>query len=335
MLVIGCGHWGKNYVRIFSGLLGASRITVTDTRAGVLDGLRHQYPGITATPDLEAALADRSLAMAVVATPAATHFGLVKRCLEAGLDVLAEKPLTLATAEAEQLARLAERGGRILMVGHTFLYNPAVRKVRELLRKGVCGDVYYMKATRTHLGLVRPDVNAVWDLAPHDVSIFNYLMGAQPRAASAIGGCYLKPGKEDVAFIQLAYPRNVLASIHVSWADSNKERTLSVVGSRARIVFDDLNPLERVKIFEKGISANVAGGDSFGEFLFALRDGDIFSPKIPAAEPLALECRDFLASVRRRTPPLADARSGVDVVRVMCAIEASLRAGGRSIPIGR
>lgn len=333
MVIVGCGHWGRNYVRVFAGLLGADRITVVDAKAKALDSVRQQYPGISTATSLAAAREQGGFSMAVVSTPATTHFKLVEQCLAANLDVLAEKPLTLNVAEAERLAKQAGSKGLILMVGHTFLYNPAVHKMRELIKKGVCGSIYYIKATRTHLGLIRSDVNAVWDLAPHDISIFSYLLGQQPVSVSAIGGCYLKAGTEDVAFINLVYPPNILASVHVSWADSNKERTISVVGSRARVLFDDLNTLERVKIFEKGISTNIGGGDSFGEFLFALRDGDIISPKIPTIEPLSAVCGEFLKCTKTRKEPLAGARNGVDTVRVMCAIERSIKQGGKPVPV--
>jgi predicted dehydrogenase len=331
LAVVGCGHWGGNYVRIFAGLLGAENVTAVEREAGTLRAVQRRNPGVCAATDLGDVLAAGSHSMAVIATPAATHFELVGRCLEAGLDVLAEKPLTLHVRQAAALRDLAAARHRVLMVGHTFLYNPAVRKLRDLVRRGACGNVYYMKATRTHLGLVRPDVNAVWDLAPHDVSIFDYVLGKSPEWVSASGGCYLRKGKEDVAFVTLGYPGGVLGHIHVSWADSNKERTVEIIGSRARVVFDDLNAMERVKVYRKGISANVAGGDNYGEFLYALRDGDIISPKIETAEPLAELCREFLRVVRTRRRPLASAEEGVAVVAVMAAIERSLARGGRRV----
>jgi len=331
--VIGCGHWGGNYVRIFSALLGADRVVAVDSSAQALAGLRRRYGAVGTAQRLEEFLERSDAKMAVIATPAATHYELTAACLKRGLDVLAEKPLTLRTAEARKLMELAAAESRVLLVGHTFLYNPAVRKLGQIVSRGMCGDIYYMKATRTHLGLIRPDVNAVWDLAPHDVSIFNFLVGAPPVSVTADGGCYLRSGKEDVAFITLRYPRGILAHIHVSWADSNKERLIEVVGSRARAVFDDLNAMERVKLYKKGISANVAGGDNFGEFLFALRDGDIISPKIAAREPLADVCKDFLRSVRTRKPPFVTAEDGMRVVAVLCAVEESLKNGGRVTPV--
>ncbi len=333
IIIIGCGHWGKNYVRIFSGLLGPGAVAAVDSNDAVLRSVSKSHGGVETAGDLDNLLAKRSFGMAVVSTPAATHYDVAARCLEAGLDVLAEKPLTLNAAEAVRLANLARRKRRILMVGHTFLYNPAVRKMRDLLNRGTCGKIYYMKATRTHLGLVRPDVNAVWDLAPHDVAIFNYLTGSVPVSVIAVGGCYLKENKEDVAFITLQYPKNILGHIHVSWADSNKERVVEVVGSKARLVFDDLNTLERLKIFEKGISANITGGNNFGEFLFALRDGDIISPRIENVEPLAEVCKEFLRCVESRKQPLSGAGNAIDVVRVMCAVERSLRGNGKSVAL--
>jgi len=334
MLILGCGHWGRNYVRLFSGMIGSENIVVADPEAKALDTMARQFRGIGTEKDPVKACRKGGYTVAVVATPAARHYEMVKLCLAKGADVLAEKPLTLDVRQAEKLADMAASGGRILMVGHTFLYNPAVRKVRDLLDAGTCGDIYYMKATRTHLGLIRPDVNAIWDLAPHDVSIFNYLIGAMPLSVSASGGCFLKKDKEDVAFINLRYPGNILGHIHVSWTDSNKERTLNVVGSKARIVFDDLNALERVKIFEKGIGLNVAGADTFGEFLFTLRDGDIISPKVETNEPLLEVCKEFISCVESRKKPRSDAATGVDVVRVMVAIQRSLQRGGATVQVG-
>lgn len=333
LVVVGCGHWGKNYVRSYCDLLGSDRVVVVDSNVNAVKSQVAQRPGLTGYATFGEALAVGDCSMAVVATPAATHFEIVKQALQAGLDVLAEKPLTLTVAHAKKLVALAEAKKKILMVGHTFLYNPAVSKVHALMKEGVCGDVYYLKATRTHLGLVRSDVNAVWDLAPHDVVIFNHFMGCMPLSVSATGSSFLKKGREDVAFVNVVYPGNVIGNIHVSWADSNKERSIAVVGSRARIVFDDLNALERVKVYEKGIAANVTGGNSFGEFLFALRDGDIISPKVQHAEPLMELCKEFLKCVKDRTMPLASAQNGLDVVRVMCAIEKSLRMGGKKIAI--
>jgi predicted dehydrogenase len=240
---------------------------------------------------------------------------------------LIEKPLSLSAKEAEELVLIAEKKKKILMIGHTFLYNPAIRKMKKYIEEGKVGAIYYMHATRTHLGLVREDVSSVWDLAPHDVSIFNYLIDSMPKYVSALGGNFLQKGKEDVAFITLKYPDGVLANIHVSWADSNKVREVQVVGSKARMVFNDLDNLEKLKIFKKGIFIDKPYND-FGEFQYVLRDGDIISPKIDLLEPLKEQCKHFIGCVTKRKRPLTDGRNGLDVVRVMQAIHASLKNNG-------
>jgi len=326
--VIGCGHWGKNHVRIFSSTPGVTLAAVVDPdarrRRAALGGPRD----VTQYRDTNALLAGEQLDAAIVATPAAAHYQPAAACLRAGLDVLVEKPLCARVADCRRLLALAKRHGRVLMAGHTFMYNPAVQKVKELLRTGACGKIYYLKARRTHLGLVREDVNAVWDLAPHDVYMFNHFLEAEPTQVTAIGGRYLSRKRADAAFINLKYPRGVIGNIIVSWADSNKERIVEIVGSRARILFDDLNTLEPVRIFEKGIAAHIHAGTSFGEFKYSLRDGDIISPQIRMSEPLKAMCDHFVECVRTRSRPLSDGRQGMAVVRVLSLIEKRL-GGGR------
>jgi predicted dehydrogenase len=259
---------------------------------------------------------------------------LIKEGLLAGKDILAEKPLTMTVEESEELVTLAEEKGRILMVGHTFLYNPAVRKMKEYFVKNELGEVYYLHSTRTHLGLIREDVNCVYDLATHDISIFSYLLENSPEAVSAVGGCYLKNDREDIAFISLFYPQNKIANIHVSWVDSNKERQVVAVGSKKRIVFNDLDNLEKVRIFEKGVSVVKGKGSAdFGEFQLLLRDGDIISPHIESSEPLKNQNQHFLDCLQDRKPPLTDGKNGLEVVKVLVAIEKSLQRKGEYIKV--
>ena len=291
-----------------------------------LDNIRHAYPHIKAITDYKE-LCDKSRCDAVViATHASTHYGIIKHSLEQGLDVLAEKPLTLNIDEAEELIQLAEQSNRMLMVAHTFLYNPAIVQIKQYVSEGILGDIYYMRARRTHLGLIRDDVNAVWDLAPHDISMFLYLIGEIPVEVQAIGRKILGSQREDAAFINLSFPSGVIAHIHVSWADSNKERSLDIVGSKARVVFDDLNIQEPVRIFHKGISVDSDEGTSFGEFKYLFRDGDIVSPKISVHEPLKVLCTAFVESITKRKNPLSDGRFGCDVVKVLSAIDKSLKS---------
>lgn len=328
--VVGCGHWGPNYVRVLHEFGQVGRVWCCDAREERTEKIRKRFPGVQTCRDWRDMLAVKEVDAVVVATPASSHYEIIKASLEAGKDVLAEKPLTLNPAECMQLHEMATQRGRILMVAHTFLYNAGIRKVKELLDAGEVGRVYYINATRTHLGLLRDDVNVVWDLAPHDVAIFNYLLGSAPVHVDGIGACHLKAGREDVAFINLVYPDNVLANIHVSWEDSNKERTVRVVGSKGRIVFDDIDNLERVKIFRKGIAVSDEY-NTFGEFQLSLRDGDIVSPRCEMSEPLVAMCSHFLDCLAKRTQPLTDGRSGYEVVKVMADLMRALRVSPRSV----
>lgn len=327
MGIVGCGYWGINYVRVFSELAQATVMRVCDLSEERLRFVHHKYSSVFPTRSLEELLSDRNIDAVVVSTPAVTHYEVVKACLLHDKHVLVEKPLSTHVEEGKELVQLAEERKRILMVGHTFLYNPGILKIKECLSRDEFGSVYYLHATRTHLGLIRNDVNAIWDLAPHDISIFSFLLNTQPLWVSAVSGCFLKNGIPDVGLITLGYPQNVIGNIHVSWINSNKVREVVVVGSKKRIVFDDLNNLERVRIYEKG--ATITGDvDSFGEFQLQLRDGDIISPRIDTSEPLKNQSNHFLSCITEGRVPLSDGRNGLDVVRVMVAVEQSIAKRG-------
>lgn len=321
--VLGCGHWGHNYVRILSNFPGVVLAGVAEPQEGRRAAAARTAHGVFTTADHRALFDGRCNAV-VISTHAATHHRLAREAMDAGLDVLVEKPLTLSEADAADLVAAARRSGRILMVAHTFLYNPSVWKLRHLLKDGVLGDVYYIKARRTHLGLIRDDVNAVWDLAPHDISMFIYLLEEEPATVQAQARCMLKEGREDVAFINLQFPSGVIGNIVVSWADSNKERWLDIVGSRARASFDDLNTAEPVRIFYKGVSLPDPGDENFGEFKHLVRDGEIVSPKIAVQEPLRALCDDFVGSILERRAPVSDGELGRKVVSVLERIDRSL-----------
>lgn len=321
--VAGCGHWGPNYIRVFSGLENVAVKYACDLSQPKLDRIKAQFPLVAVTQDFKTLLADPEIDAVIIATPSSTHFAVAKECMEAGKHVLVEKPMTLTTPDAQSLTVLAEEKKRTLFVGHTFLYNPGVRKMKEIIDSGELGAIYYLTATRTHLGLVREDVNVAWDLAPHDIAIFNYLLGQSPTHVEAFGVCHLKKGREDAVFIHLRYPNAVLGQIHVSWVDSNKERSVKVIGSEARVIFDDINNLERVKIFKKGIRRS-PDYNTYGEFQLLLRDGDIISPRIEPIEPLKAMCTEFIDCLRNGTKPLTDGTSGYEVVRVMEQIDRAL-----------
>ncbi|MDR4504165.1 MAG: Gfo/Idh/MocA family oxidoreductase [Candidatus Scalindua sp.] len=329
--IIGCGYWGINYVRVFSELPGATVVRVCDMNEERLVMMHRKFPYVFPTKRLEELLSDEEVDAVVVSTEASTHYSITKACLLHDKHVLVEKPLTTSIAEGEELVQIAEERARKLMVGHTFLYNPAILKIKEYISNEDIGSIYYLHSTRTHLGLIRSDVNAIWDLAPHDISIFSYLLDKQPLWVSAIGGNFLN-GRPDVGFITLGYPQNILGNIHVSWINSNKVRELSVVGSKKRMVFDDLNSMERVRIFEKG-AAITGEADTFGEFQLQLRDGDIISPRIDSDEPLKNQCSHFITCVSNGRFPLTDGQNGLDVVRVMDAINMSLEKCGAPVEV--
>jgi len=325
--IIGCGHWGPNYIRNFTELSESKVVMACDLDQEKVTSLRERFREIEFDVDYQRLLARSDIEAVVVATPATTHYQIVKDALCANKDVLAEKPLTLIPQESQELVELSESKAKVLMVAHTFLYNPAIRMMKEYIHKGEIGQIYYLQATRTHLGLIREDVNAVWDLATHDVAIFSYLLDAQPQEVVAKGGFYLRSDRCDVAFITLSYPDGVMGSITVSWVDSNKVRQIVVIGSKARLLFNDLDNLEKLRIYEKGVDVE-RPYSGFGEFQYLLRDGDIISPKIELKEPLRLQCQHFLECVRERKTPLTDGQNGLKVVKVIAAINESLKHDG-------
>jgi len=333
LALVGFGYWGPNYARVLNDLPDAVLTVVSDRSRDRLDLVRQRYRSIETCGDADALFARDDLDAVVIATPASTHAPLVRTALERGLHVLVEKPMALDAAACADLCSLAESVGRVLMVGYTFLYNAAVRKMKEQLAPDLFGQPYYMHATRTNLGPIRQDVNAVWDLAPHDVAIFNYLLGEEPKWASAVGTRVLRNDRDDIAFATLGYDNDVLGNIHVSWADPNKVREVVAVGSRRRVVFNDLNDAERVRVFERGVSVGEATADSYGEFKLLVRDGDIISPKVEATEPLKNQCAEFVDAVAHGRTPLATSRFGLGVVRTLVAIESSMRARGAAVEV--
>jgi predicted dehydrogenase len=333
LAIIGTGYWGRNYVRILEELSDSNVHVVCDAFVDRLHAIGQLFPNIELTTSIETALDHPGVEAAIVCTPAATHRAVAEQCLARGVHVLVEKPLTTTVDDSTALIELADAEELILMTGHTFLFNSGVRKLKEYVDNGEIGRVYYLHARRTSLGPIRSDVNALWDLAPHDISIFNYVLGSQPEWVSAIGGCALRDTLEDVGFISLGYPGGIVAHVHVSWAEPFKTREVVVVGSDKRVVFNDTDALERVRVFEKGVAPAPGEASTFGEFQFLLRDGDIVSPMIPPSEPLKEQCAHFLRTVRGVEVPLTDGRLGRDVVSVMEAIDRSVAACGAPIRI--
>jgi len=322
---VGCGYWGPNVIRNLDAVPGFELCCICDANADHLRPVAARYPSARSTTRVEDLLEDPAIQAVYLATPVSSHYSLVKRALESEKHVLIEKPLATTVDQAEELLELADANGLTLMVGHTFVFSPPVRKVKELIDAGLVGPIYYVETTRVNLGLFQKDVSVLWDLGPHDVSILIYWLGEVPIQVSARGRSYLGEALEDVAFLTLEFPSGILAQVQLSWLAPSKLRRTSIVGRQRMIVYDDLEPVEKVKIFDRGVDRQPA---SFGEFQLTYRSGDVLSPRLDTTEPLYIECAHFLECIRTGRTPDTSPRSGVDVVRVIQAAERSLRLGG-------
>ena len=329
---VGCGYWGPNVIRNLDAIPGFQLCCVCDSDAARLRPVAARYPAARSTTDVNTVFEDPSTDAVYLSTPVSTHFELVKRALESDKHVLVEKPLATTVHQAEALAAVATAKGLTLMVGHTFVFSPPVRKVKQLIDSGVIGPIYYVETTRVNLGLFQKDVSVLWDLGPHDLSILIYWLGEVPTRVSARGRSFLGEALEDVAFLTLEFPSGILAQVQISWLAPSKLRRTSVVGRERMVVYDDLEPVEKVKVYDRGIDRQPA---SFGEYQLTYRSGDILSPRLDATEPLYLECAHFLECIQTGREPDTSSRSGVEVVRVIQAAERSLRQGGAPQPIPR
>lgn len=332
--VVGTGYWGVNYVRVASELAESRLVAICEPRRDRLEEVGARAPSAALVPDLGDLLQRDDVDAVIIATGATSHYAIAARCLAAGKHVLVEKPLATTAAEGRELVRLAADHGVTLMVGHTFLFNAAVTQVKRYVDEGELGRLYYLYARRTNLGPVRHDVNAIWDLAPHDVSIFNHLIGAAPEWVSATGARLLRNVREDVGFVTLGYPGGVVANVHVSWADPSKVRELVVVGSERRLLFDDVSATEPLRLFEKSVSAVTEDAQAVGDYPLNIRDGDIVSPRVVASEPLRNQVRHYLECVLTGARPLTSGEAGVAVVEVMEAIMVSVEGHGAPVAVG-
>lgn len=324
--VLGAGYWGPKLIRNFQEIPSADMAMVCDLRQDRLDHIRELYPTVRVTTDYKDLLRSDVEAVAI-ATPIPTHHRLAREVLLAGKHVLVEKPLTANSEEAEDLVNLAEQRGLSLMVGHTFEYNPAVEYLRNLIANGELGRIYYINATRVNLGIFQSDINVVWDLAPHDVSILLFILGMLPVNVSARGAAYVRSKIHDVAYLTLHFPNEIMADIRVSWLDPCKIRRITVVGSKKMVVYDDVEPTEKIRIYDKGVDVPPYS-DTLEEFHLSYRYGDITTPAIPNVEPLRVECEHFLHCIRTGERPRSDGRDGLEVVRILEAATRSLLNGG-------
>ncbi len=332
--VIGYGYWGPNLVRNFSRISSANLIACCDLAEENLQKIKQLYPSVKTTRDYAEILNDSNTDAVVIATSASTHYDLAKQALMYDKHVYVEKPLTLDSVTSSELVDLAEKKNKILMVGHLLEYHPAIRKVKSYVESGEMGEVYYLYSQRLNLGKVRRDENALWSLAPHDISVILYLLDMEPVEVTTRGESYLRDGIEDVVFCSLHFSNSVMAHMQISWLDPHKIRKLTIVGSKKMVVFDDMESAEKIKIYDKGVEG-LGGQDykSYGEDL-TLRFGDIVIPSIKMEEPLRTECLHFIECIEEGKKPLSDGHDGLRVVKVLEAAQKSLKSGGCPIKIG-
>lgn len=328
--VVGAGNWGRNHVRTLASMADAELASVCEIDAERREALSSHHRDVLVTASLDDALAD--VDGVVVATPVVSHAEVARQALERGLPTLIEKPMTLSVRDAEDLVRLVEARGTPVVVGHLLLFHPAVVYLQKMIARGELGSIYYVYSQRVNLGQVRPDENALWSFGPHDVSVALYLLGQGPARVAAHGRSYLQPGIEDVVFLTMELDSGVLVHVQMSWLDPHKERRLTVVGSQKMVVFDDMQPREKIKVYDKGVGRSPAYG-SYGESL-AVREGDILIPRIPNVEPLRAELAHFIGVIRGDEAPRSGVRDGLEVVRILDAASQSLRAGGRLVELG-
>ncbi len=326
--VIGCGYWGPNLARNFHQLKSARLSALCDADANRLQEVAALYPYAQPLTRFDEVLHDGVAAVAI-ATPARTHFALAKRALEHGKHVLVEKPLAMSACEVEELIALAAAQRVTLMVGHTFEYNPAVQKIKDLVGVGHIGQLYYIYSNRVNLGRVQSDVNALWSIAPHDISIVLYLLDTMPTEVSARGACYINQQIADIVFLTMTFPNNVLVHVQASWLDPSKTRRMTIVGSEKMIVYDDVDNEGKVKIYDKGVYRK--GDPNFGEFQYRVHSGDIHIPRIDMSEPLANECAHFVECVLTGRTPRTDGANGLRTVRVLEAAQQSLEMDGATV----
>lgn len=330
--VVGFGYWGPNLVRNVDRLPDADLVAVCDASPANLARFASSYPSVPTYDSLDAMLEAHELDAVVVATPAPSHYPVAKAALEAGKHCFVEKPLTLRSDDALDLVRTAEEQGLVLMVGHLMVYHTAVSYIKDIIDAGELGDVLYLYAQRLNLGKVRTEENAFWSLAPHDVSIVNYLLDEAPDRVSATGAAYLNHGVEDTVFANLHFGSGRMANIHVSWLDPHKTRKFTIVGTKKMLVFDDMEATEKIWIYDKGVGAPT-DALSYGEDL-TLRFGDIHAPYIKMEEPLSVEVQHFLDCCRTGQKPRSSGSEGLDVVRVLEAVSESIAAGGAPVATG-
>jgi predicted dehydrogenase len=335
--VIGCGYWGPNLIRNFAEDERAQLRWICDTDERRLNAIGRRYPAARTAADYHVLLADPELAAVVIATPVATHYTFARAALDAGKHVLIEKPFTTSSREAEELVALAKSRGLTLMVDHTFVYTGAVRRIKEIVESGELGELLYFDSIRINLGLFQRDINVVWDLAPHDLSIMDYLVEREPIALTATGSSHIEAGIENIAYVMLRFRDSFIAHFHFNWLSPVKIRRTLIAGSRKMIVYDDIEPTEKVRVYDKGVTTNRIESDTDKEAayrtLVSYRTGDVWVPKLDSTEALTHVSAEFLESIMNKRAPLTDGSAGLRVVRLLEAAQESINQGGKLIEL--
>lgn len=325
--VIGAGYWGPNLIRNFMQISRTTVVNVADLDLGRLKHVKKLFPTINTTRGYQDIIQDPDIDIVAIATPVHTHFKFASEALAAGKNVFVEKPLTASVEEAKGLIELAEKNQKKLMVGHTFLYTAAVRKMKEIIDSGELGEIYYINSQRLNLGLFQKDINVLWDLAPHDISIILHLLGKQPLSVNAIGASHINPSIEDIALLSMQFADNLVAFIQTSWLDPDKVRRITVVGSKKMMIFDDVQPTEKIRIYDKRVEGP-KHYDTFAEFQYSYKYGDIVIPKIEGTEPLSTELNHFIDCILNNEEPLSNGQNGLEVVAVLETAQKSLGQNG-------
>jgi predicted dehydrogenase len=328
--VVGLGYWGPNLVRNIADSPNAQLAWLCDTNPRALFATARRYPDVRQTTDYAELLSDPELDAVVIATPISTHHSVAAAALDAGKHVWVEKPFAASSADALDLIERADRGGLVLLPGHTFLYSPPVVRIKELIDAGELGEIYFVSMSRVNLGLHQSDASVLWDLGPHDLSILRFWLDDVPSEVSAMTRACVLPDSPDVAFVNMRFPSGTIANLELSWLSPSKLRRTTIIGSSKMVVYDDTTQ-ESVRIFDSG--ASLPDPESFGEYQLSYRTGDIVSPRIDATEPLSLEVADFCSAILDGTPLRSSCAIGLDVVRALEAVEESLSVGGRSVEV--
>ncbi len=330
--VIGYGYWGPNLARNFNEADGAKLVAISDPKGNRLKLAEKRYPSLNVTTNHKEIIKDSNIDAVAITTPLSTHYQIAKEALVAGKHVLVEKPLSSTSEEAQELIELSESSRKVLMVDHTFIYTGAVRKIKEIVEAGELGKVLYFDSMRVNMGLFQPDVNVIWDLAPHDISIMDYILGKKPEALLAAGSAHFRPGFENIAYLTMYYPDNLIAHVNVSWLAPVKIRLTLVGGSKKMIVYDDNEPSEKIKVYDRGVEI-IEDKETLYEIFVQYRTGDMYAPRLDTTEALKVEAQHFIECIKENRKPVTDGKAGLRTVRILEAAQESIKNDSKLVKL--